>query len=150
MSAIATQVLESIKTTVGTTLGATFKELPFVLSLEKNDQRRLAKGYGVHYLDAADTASIVRAYSLDHRFEVVLTDQFIRQTDESELFATKANLYEKAEACLQTLLYTKAGLSALVLNVFNPTISQPELIQDGAGVALRFQLTVKYRTELTI
>lgn len=149
MSTHVTSIISGIKTTVAAELGADFSELPFVQDLTKNNKRTARYGYGVRPLDA-NTADggVVRAYTLDHRFEVVLTESFVNRSSDAEIEACLGRLYDKADEVFKELVNSKAGVPDVVLSVSEPSMTQPEVIEAAKIVAIRLQLKVKYRSTI--
>jgi hypothetical protein len=148
MATIVQNILNNVKSTAATVLGATYKELRYVYAIEKNDLRSSEKAYSCRPLSASPAESIVRHYTLDHQFELVLTDTVGRSDDDSQRFDILHTMYDKADEIFKELVNTKLSLSSTVLNVASPSMSEPEFINDNKLVILRMQFTVKYRSEL--
>jgi len=147
MSTIVGDIRQKLKEVVISETG--YSELPFVRDIEKNDSRRFDKGYGVVSLGATETEGVTRTIAMDQTYELVLTRTVNRTLDESQMEDTIDDLHDKAIEIFKTALQTKLGLPG-VLNVFEPSISAPEFLDEINGVALRFELIVKYSETLTL
>lgn len=149
MSAHVTNILSGGLSTISSTLGATWKRLQDVYNVTNNLSRVIAKGYGMRPLESFTPDSQVnRYYTLDQRFEIVLTDIVARGDTDAELNTTIGTLYDKSDDIFKAMIATKVGYPAAVLNCFSPSISAPEILGEGM-VILRMQFTVKYRSALT-
>jgi hypothetical protein len=149
MANIVEQIISGVKTVAADQLGATYQEIPFVFEVEKNNVRTARLGYGVRPLEANFTTSVNKTYALDHRFELVLSDTIARTDSNVQHLAAINTMYDKADEIFKDLVQTKVGLPTLVLNVFDPSLSEPELLDENKIVILRMQFTVKYRSSLT-
>lgn len=148
MSAHVTNILDGGITTIAATLGSDWKRLMDVYDVRKNVDRVARKGYGMRPLDGATPDSQVnRYYTMDQRFEVVLTDVISRGDTDAELNASIGNLYDKSDEIFKAMIATKVGYPSAVLNCFSPSVSAPEILGEGV-VILRLQFTVKYRSAL--
>jgi hypothetical protein len=149
MATIVQDIIDNSKSLALTILGPTYKELRFVYSVDKNDIRSAEKAYSVRPLDASEADSTVRVYTVDHRFELVLTDTIGRSDDDSQRTDALNTMYDMVDEIFKEFINKKLNLAATVLNVFGPNISEPEFVLDNKLVILRMQYTVKYRSALT-
>lgn len=149
MAATSSSIFDGIKTIVAANAGATFQELAYVINVEKNDLRRIKNGYGVRYLEANPSDGVTRHYTLDQRFEIILTTSNPRKNDDSGLLSSTSTLYDLIDDIFKDLVNSKVGLPSLVLLVYQPTISEPEYLNDNDFIVLRHQVTVKYRSSTT-
>lgn len=149
MSTIVQNILTQTKSIASTTLGATYQEIPFVYELERNDIRRAALGYGVRPLNADTTEGLVKAYTLDHNFEFIFTDAWARAgNSDSQIESAFNTMFNQCDEIFKALLNSKINLPSTVLNVQDPSISEPELLNDNKLAVLRMQYVVKYRSNL--
>jgi hypothetical protein len=145
MATTVTQIIAKIKEQAGTELGAEWTELPHVLDLTKNDNRRGKQGYGVRPLSASEAGGITNTYTLDHGFELVLMASVPKHDDDSQTFDVIGTLYDKQDELLKRMIRTKLGLPGVVLLVSAPNLAEPEFINDRQFVALRQTFNVRYR-----
>lgn len=149
MSAHVSSIITGGLSVIATELGATYHQLADVYDVRKNDARAATKGYGMRPLEGVTPDQQVnRSYTMDQRFEVVLTDIIARGATDSELTATIGTMYNQADEIFKAMIATKVGYPAAVLNCFSPSISAPEILGDVGIVAVRLQFTVKYRSAL--
>ena len=148
MATIVENIVDNSKSTAATVLGAGYKELRFVYAVEKNDIRSAEKAYSVRPLSAIPAESTVKAYTVDHQFELVLTDTIGRSDDDTQRTDALMVMYDKIDEIFKAFINTKLSLPATVLWVSSPSISEPEFVLDNKLVILRMQYTVKYRSLL--
>lgn len=148
MSARVSAILSSGKQVIDTLL-SDWEELRYVYDVAKNDTRSLKQGYAFIPYEANTPESQVNgSYTLDQRFEIILTDLIARGKSDKEAQATIASLFDLADDVFKELVATKVGEPTIVLNVFSPSISAPEILEKVDAVVLRMQVLVKYRSLL--
>lgn len=145
MAATVTSILTNVKAAALAELGSGWQEMPHVLSLEKNDERRGRKAYGARAMSAGNAPTITNSYALDHTFEVVLMDDVPRNGDDTQAQAVIGTLYDKQDEILKRMIRTKLSLPTTVLLVSSIGLSEPEFVGDRQFVALRQQFNVRYR-----
>lgn len=150
MANLVGQIIDAIQSTCATATSAnSFQALPFTSDVKKNNVRTARKSYGVRPLEAVNAETILKTYTVNHKFEVILTDVITRGADDEALETSIKLLYNMADEIFVLALKTKLGLSSVVLNVFEPSILEPELYEKEQIVVLRMQFTVKWRNTLT-
>lgn len=150
MSTYVSQIITQTLSVISTELGSTYQQLRYVYDLDKNDYRGRYLAYGVRPLDAVSAESIVRNYTLDQGFEVILTDTIARTDSDSQITTSLGTMYNKADEIFKALVNTKINLASFVLNVFDPSLNEPEYFDDQKYVVLRMQYKVKYRSQLDL
>jgi len=118
--------------------------------VEKNNLRDAKLAYGVRPLDAANAATLTRSYTLDHGFEVILTDTFARGDSDKQREDSLKVMYDKADEIFKNLVNHKINLASVVLDIQDPSLSEPEFLDDSKFVILRMQYVVKYRSNLNL
>ena len=150
MSTIVKSVYDAIKTEVSTTLGSTWLELKHLFEVENNDKRVLNRGYGVVPGEAVNNPSVLKVYTLDQTFEIILTRGMGREIDDSDkinALLDSGELYDEASELAKALLNKTLGASTVIYNIFDFNMSAPEFT--ASAVVLRIQVTVKWRENLT-
>lgn len=150
MSTVVKSVYDAIKTEVSSTLGATWLELRYLFDVEKNDKRTLARGFGVVPLEAINNPSVLKTYTLDQGYEIILTRGDAREIDDSDkidALLESGGLYDEASEIKKALINKQLGIPEIILNIANPNINAPEFTP--SAVVLRFQLTVRWRENLS-
>jgi len=149
MSNLVTQIIDGMETQIASTLGASYGKLDYVFSVEDNNFRGNALRYGVIPQGASDTEGVVRAVTLDHEFQVILTDNYINQpnTDSSQMIKLKT-MYDKMDDLSNALYNSKVGLPSIVLLAIQTGYDEPEFIEEDNIVVLRATYSIKYRRNL--
>lgn len=146
MANIVENIMTNIEASAVTILGASYQKLLFTSDVSKNDSRHIALGYGVRPLSAASSISITRAYTLDHTFELILTDLVARYISDAEKAIIINIMYDKCDQLFISMVNSKLSLPSSVLSVSSPSIAEPEFLEDQKFVVFRMQFVVKYRS----
>lgn len=150
MSTYVSQIITQTLSVISTELGSTYQQLRYVYDVEKNGLRGAYLAYGVRPLDASSAETICQNYTFDHGFEVILTNTIARTDSDSQATTALGTMYNKADEIFKALVNTKINLASFVLNVFDPSMSEPEFLDDQKYVVLRMQYKVKYRSQLDL
>lgn len=150
MANIVEQIIGESKTLIQSELGAGYQELQFIYNVEKNSLRGAKLAWGVRPLEASPAATVVRVYTLDHVFEIILTDTFARGDNDSQREEALNTMYNKADEIFKNLVNHKINLPSLVLNIEEPSLAEPEFLDDHKFVILRMQYVIKYRSNLNL
>lgn len=151
VASIITEMKSIVATTAATITveDGSWSELPFVHDIAKNNKRSGRYAYGVRPLDASPAENaLLRTVSLDHKFEVILSDSIVSRQSDEEVETSLGILYDCADEIFKELVNSKVNLPNLVLSVSEPSVLQPEVIEASKIVAIRLQLKVKYRSAL--
>jgi len=148
MSAIVANIVTESKTLIATLLGAGYQELQYIYDVSKNNVRVAKLGYGVRPLGASSAETVNRSYTMDQGFEFVLTDTIARGADDSGITTSIWTMLDKADEIFKALIQTKINLPLVVLNIFDPSLSEPEILDEKGFVVVRMQVLVKYRSAL--
>lgn len=149
MASIVSDVLSGIKTVAATQLGGSWQLLRNWFEVEKNDIRSAALAYNARPLSAIPVDGVMKYYTVDQTFEIILTDVVTRGHGDSERETTLLELYNQADDIFKALHNTKVNGTAGVLLVSQPSLSEPEYLEDKKIVVLRMQFVVKYRGATT-
>jgi hypothetical protein len=150
MANIVEQILTETKSLMATELGGDYQELAFIYDVEKNNLRGARMAYGVRPVDASSAATLTRSYTLDHVFEIILTDTFARGDSDAQRETSLNTMYDKADEIFKSLVNHKINLPSTVLNVEEPSIAEPEFLDDNKLIVLRMQYVVKWRSDLNL
>ena len=126
-----------------------YSQLDYEYDIQKNSDRANPKGYGFVPL----SADFVEGKSLGfttmaHRFQIILTTDFLNQSSDSEQALAIQELYEKMHVLAQDFMSKKLALptaSYKVLLVRGLSFEEPEFFDDNKLVALRANLEMQYR-----
>lgn len=147
MSAIVGDILTNVRAQAASILTG-WQRLPYVFDVSKNNSTRAKLAYGVRALDASPADGVNRCYTLDHRFELILTDTIARGNDDSLIETSIGTLFDKSDEMFKALVHTKISLPLVVLNISSPSLLPPELYEKEKIVAVRMQFNVSYRSAL--
>jgi len=147
MSLIVQNIRNGIKTQVTTTLTG-YTELPYWNEIQKNDYRRIEKGYAVRALSAESVDGVLKHITYDHSFELILSRTVTRLLTDSDIEVVENDLFNQGGQIYRAMVATKLGLSANVLAVQDPSFGEPEFLSENNAVILRMQFIVKYRETL--
>lgn len=132
---------------MATTLGSGYKLMNHVFDPGKNAARPITS-YGCTHKESVPVSGIQGHYTQDMRFEMIVCKVYADRLSDAVAQTTINELHEKVDACFRALAFTKIGLPLIVLNTFDLSISEPEILENGAAL-LRAQFTVKYRQAIT-
>lgn len=139
-------ILTGLKTAVSTVLGASYKELKYVYSLEDNDVTAMKKAYGVGVRDGGSVSGITKNATIDQQFFVVLTDRFTNRSKDANERAVISSLYEQIDNLNIEIFQKKVNAPSVVLAVQDISLGEPERIDKGA-IAITIEYTIKYRSQ---
>ncbi|TXH09494.1 MAG: hypothetical protein E6R04_07965 [Spirochaetes bacterium] len=142
-------IIANAKSLAATELGATWHELKYAFELEKNDSRISAKGYSVIPLSADPVDTVLRSYSLQHGFQLILSDTIARGAGDAEVFTVLGTLYDKADEIFKDYAGLLLNLAGTVIRVFDPSLGEPEFFNDRETVVLRMNFNVLYRQNIS-
>ena len=149
MSTIVQSIFEKIESMAQTELGSTWIKLRKVFNPEDNDFRAMEYGFKCLHGSAITADGVTRFYTLDHSFQVLLMRRFVDRNDDANIQITINNLYDKADELLTLFIKSRLELPTTVLHVFNPSLTEPEVLANNA-VLLRVGFDVKYRRQLDL
>jgi hypothetical protein len=147
---VVEQLIDGFETTIQNVLGSDWKNLDYIFEIEKNSLNRDPQKFGVRSLGAFSDTGVTRAMTMNHDFEIMLTDLYINRdgSDEKQRQAVEG-LYNKVYKIFNEMFLTKAGKPDIVMTVNRLSIGEPEFFDDDNVAALRSQITVIYRQRLT-
>ena len=146
MANIVKDIVENSRTMISGVLGVDWQELRYFYGVENNDERSAKKGFNVIPLGASSVETVLKFYTLDQTFELVLVDTVTRDEGDTEKEVVLFEMYNQADEIFIKLVNSKVNGLASVLLVAEPSISTPEFLDDNKFVVLRMQYVVKYRS----
>lgn len=146
---IVEQIHDAIKSTTASVLGAGWVEMRRVFDPSQNDTRTAGMAYGVLHGSASGAAGVQRYYTMDHQFAVVLSRSVVERQDDTEHQAVINEMYDVADDLLVEVFLKKLGLPSIVIIVDNPSISEPQILENGT-VIMRVGFNVKYRNAVNL
>ena len=127
----------------------TYSALKYYYDISKNDFKGNTLRYGVIPKSADSEVGVVRAVTITQEFQIILTDDYRNtpKNDQSLQSNIKA-LYDKMDDVLHSLYMTKLGVPSIVLLTTLNGIEEPEILEENKVVALRMNISVRYRRNL--
>ena len=143
------QITSSMITEAQTALGGDYKELCYFYDLEKNGFNSNAKRFGVIPVEAKSVLTVAKAYTLDHSFQLIVTDNYFNKEDGDISQREVANqIYDKVDEVTARIYASKVGIPSIVFFVSLDSISEPEFLEDDNVVAIRANYIIKYRRNI--
>jgi hypothetical protein len=115
----------------------------------KNKFTRNSNRYGVLPLGGDNSIGILKHYTIDRTFQVILTEDYGKNSMTDEGIRNAVNeLHDRLDTIYKRLYHNKAGLSNIILNVILSSDEDAEVIDEHKVVVLRANMEVKYRNRI--
>lgn len=126
--------------------GSGYKELHHVFNVEQNNERVLAKGYGVRWGEGVTGRGPTRKVALDKRLTVIFTNAISARHDDN--FAPDVDaLYAEIESVIASFFNdTFLGIPDQIRGIRSVNIAPPELLKSDTIV----KIEVSFVVDLTI
>jgi hypothetical protein len=148
MSSLVSTIITGIETRLAAVL-TTYDPLRYYFDLEKNDYAGNNSRYAVIPKEVESQAGVVRSVTVNQGFQIVLTSGYRNNPkSDTDLQAVVKDLYDKMDDVLNDLFLTKLGAPSVVLLLTLNGIEEPEILEENKVIALRMNLTVRYRRDL--
>jgi len=146
---IVEQIFDAIVDTAQSSLGQEYTQMRRVYSPEQNDSRTAKKAFSVVHGSADYTEGVTRVYTMDHGFRLQIMNTIVERDNDSKIQEAINEMYSKADDFLRNAFLTKLGLSSVVLNVDQPNIEEPQILENGTAL-LVVGFNVKYRQAVNL
>jgi len=145
---IIDEIVTKLKTEIGNILPE-FKPLRYEYDIATNSDRDYKQRYGVT-CDSANfvTDRTIGFITMDHTFNVVLTNSFLNKDNDDSKNKNLMELYEAVEKISSNLHNRKLDLASPTYNVLLVTsfsVDTPEILGDTNSIALRLNLNIRYK-----
>ena len=148
MSSLVTDIITGLETRLAAVL-TTYAPLRYYFDLSKNDYTGNNNRYAVVPKAIESQAGVIRSVTVNQDFQIVLTNGYRNNPkSDTDLQAVVKELYDKMDDVLNDLFLTKLGVPSIVLLVTLSGIEEPEILEDNKVIALRMNLTIRYRRDL--
>lgn len=145
MSTVVSDILTGIKAIIVDELGADYRELPFSLDVAKNRFQGGTKAYAVWALDMFQSDSVTHAVTVDHTFNVVLTESFgSSQVGDSAQRVAGLALFNRFQEVYLRIVAEKAQVPSQVM-IVQRLVTQPIQFIDSNVAVFRAAFDIKYR-----
>jgi len=149
MSDIMRTIRDGIETRVAAVAGGGYSKLAYVEQIEKNSFNTSNDRYGVRALGALQNPGVTRHTTFTQSFEVVLTKGYIQSSiDDTEQVEKSYDLRAIILDIYTDLVNTKAGVPAVVMNIFNLEFAEPEYLEEDKVVITRSTMDITFRLNL--
>lgn len=126
-----------------------FSKMSFSYSIEENKFNKNKKTYGVNSGSFQTTEGASCLNTLDHKFDIVLTDTFLSgggsQLNDDLKAEKVVELQDKCLMIYKDLQVNKNVLGAGILIVNGLSVSTPEFLEEENIVVLRMSVNIKYK-----
>lgn len=124
----------------------TFTQLSYEYDLEKNSFQGNKKGFGfIPDVSPFEESGTFKRVTMSHTFQMILTEGFKNQDNDTAQSAATQLLYEASSDLLAKLINRKLGISGTVILVSGINVDAPEFLNKNSVVALRTNMVVRYR-----
>jgi phosphotransferase system IIB component len=145
-------LVEQITTGIEDRLAAVltdFSPLRFYYDIEKNDYKGNTNRYGVIPQEIESQSGVTRSVTVNQTFQIVLTTDYRNDPKSDMDLQTKVKeLYNKMDELTHDLVLTKVGVPSIILLITLSGYEAPEILEEHKVIALRMDLTVRYRRDL--
>jgi hypothetical protein len=142
-------IKEAIEGTIQNYLGPSYKLLAYVQDVAKNNYNTNSERYGVRALAGGEVPGVTKTVQLTQTFEVVLSKSYRESSlDDSEQSEKALDNFNNMLSIYKDLVNTKCGAPAVVLNVFNLQMPDPEYMVDSKVAIQRATMDITYRFSL--
>lgn len=143
------QITDGINSKINGLFSPSYKQLSYIQNVEANNFIVSKNGYGARPLSLVEFSGAVKTLSYRHTFEIVFTKGYLHSNiNDNELNQCIFDLYSNTFDTFAELERTKIGLPAIVLNVDNLLIQEPQILDEDKVVVLRANVDVLYRFNL--
>lgn len=148
MSTLVSTLVTSITSACTSVLPVTYKALEYTYDITKNTFNQSNKRYGVIPLSATEiTTGVTKAYTVDHRFRVILTDGWdTSMKTDADRQSKVITLQDAAHDIYKEVYQTRNGSTTLWCG--NLTLSEPEFLDDNRVIVISLEFDLRYRNEL--
>ena len=144
---IVQEIVEAIKPIIASVTSHT--QLDYEYNVDLNSDRGYEKGYGFIPKDASFAEGRSMGFTtIDHTFQMILTDDFKNQDCDTAQSTALMALYEKSQTLLKDLQKSRLSLPTptnKVLLISGLEFEEPEFSGDNSTVALRLNFNIQYR-----
>jgi hypothetical protein len=148
MSTLVTDIITGIETRLAAVLTG-YSPLRYYYDIEKNDYKGNVDRYGIIPKEIESQSGVIRSVTVNQTFQIILTTGYKNgPMSDSDLQSKVKTLYDKMDDVLHDLFLTKLGVPSIVLLSTLNGYEEPEILEEQKVVALRMDLTVRYRRDL--
>lgn len=149
MSTLITTILSAVKSNIATVLGGAYSELDYTHDVSKNKWKGSNSRYGVLALESIQTSGVTSYYTVDHKFQVILTNSYkTGDNNDSDLSSKLLTMQELFHDIYVSLYKAKCGAPSVVMNIRDITIDEYELLADDKVIKITATFLITYRNSV--
>ncbi len=145
-------VINNIKAGIETRIESiipSYTKLSYQLDISKNKFKGNSKGYAVIPSSATEVDSLLGSFTMDHTFNVTLTNSYNNGAASQIGDTLKAQRITEINDDLLTaykdLVINKGSIDSNVLIINSLSIDEPEFLEDEKVISITFSFNVKYK-----
>ena len=146
-----TDIKAGIETRLAAILPA-YTKLAYQVNIEDNKFKGNSKGYAVIPSINQEVDGVVGAFTLDHAFQITLTDSYndgARSQVGDNLKITRiSELMDDVLSAYSDFLVNKSNIDASILVINQLNTLDPEFIDEDKVIKVPFIINIKYRTNI--
>jgi hypothetical protein len=148
MGITADSLRTGITTCIQTALGEDYVQLAYTIDVRKNKFKAGTKAYAILPGALKQVGGVTSFATFDQEYEVWLGETYFpARQDEGDARSAADTLFGRLEDVFRQLVVDKAGVSAIVMSVFE-LAAEPVEYFDSNLALLRARFTIKYRIAL--
>lgn len=149
MDTTVNDIVEGLKTTALSVLGAGYSEMKYVEEPTQNTTRGNNDRYGVRHLGGVQLPGVTRYMTFSQTFEIILTKSYYQSSiGDSGARTAALELSGLMNDIYREVIRTRANAPGVVLHVDQLELSEPEYNETSKYTLLRGQLVVQWRINL--
>jgi len=149
MSTAVTTAYDALKTTIETTLGATFLKIPNPYDLEANSDGVLRKGYGIKIGPAVNVQAVSCNYIVDRTFTVVICRESLNTDhDAAGIASVEKQLVEDVNALVIDFEQNATLNTGLIYSGYKSDSGVQLLRREQAFLYIEMEVVVKLVQDL--
>lgn len=148
MSTTITDIITGMESQIATLL-PTFSELQYKEDVQKNNLRASSDRYGVLAKASSEVPGVTKYLTFSQSFEVILIKKYYESSiSDDKQVSAGLDLRDSALEIYKTLINTKAGAPAVVMNITELEMAEIEYLEEDKVAVLRSTVNITYRESL--
>jgi len=132
---------------VAAALGGGYRELPYQLQPEMNDERSLAAGYAVTWGAGSQIENVSQVVNIEQGLKIYITKRVFVRNDDDKVVTAVDDLYTASAAIVNKFCRDKLDLPGIVQRVKLVSMGEPRGIGEGRDI---MSLSLDFRLQYTL
>lgn len=144
--------INDIKAGIITRLGVSlplYSQLAYQVDVSKNKFKGNSKGFAVHPQSASETDSLIGAFTMDHSFNITLTNSYNQgaksQVGDTLKSSRITELNDDILMAYKDLVNNKSAIDNSILVINNLNIEEAEFLEEEKVIMIKFNINIKYK-----